>query len=86
MSDISRITRKFERMMGHTHDELMEIGRYPTPRMDPSEMKTIAHITYDFENKKIKYTPNLKYRVITSFNRFYSNISSYFTHKKDNSQ
>ena len=61
MSDISRITMKFERLMGHSHDELMEMGRHPTPRMDPSEMKTIGYVTYNSKTGQYEYTPKRKY-------------------------
>lgn len=63
MSDISRIIMKFERMMGHSHEELMEIGRHPTQRqiLNEENSKTIGYFTYDHNNKKIKYTPVKKY-------------------------
>ena len=68
MSDISRITRKFERMMGHTHDELMEIGRHPhqAPILNEKNSKTIGYFTYDHNNKKIKYTPVEDYKKDTN--------------------
>jgi len=53
----SRIIRKFERMMGHSHEELMEIGRHPR-RIIPSKSdgEIIGYFTYDFENKTETYT------------------------------
>jgi hypothetical protein len=35
-------TRKLERLLGHTHDELMEMGRNPTQGRGKIEMKTIS--------------------------------------------
>jgi hypothetical protein len=63
MSDITHIIMKFERLMGHSHDELMEIGRQPhqAPILNEKNSKTIGYFTYDHNNKKIKYTPTKKY-------------------------
>ena len=75
------IEQKFERFM-------MDIKR--ERQMHPSEKgkpgKIIGHYTYDFENKTEKFTPTLKYRIISSFNRLYSNLYSYFNPKKNNSR
>lgn len=64
MSEESRIIRKFERMMGHSHEELMEIGRQPrqAPMLNEKNSKIIGYFTYDHNNKKIKYTPTKEYK------------------------
>ncbi len=82
MSDTGRVIRKFERMMGHSHEELMEMGRQPRHQIQPNPGKIIGHFTYDFENKTETFTPTLKYRIKTSINKLYSQIYSYFRHKK----
>lgn len=83
-SDIHKIIRKFERFMGHSDEGLMELGSR-SRRTNPSKSdgEIIGHFTYDFEKQTETFTPTLKYRIITSFNRFYSNIYSYFKPKKD---
>ena len=60
--DRSRIIRKFERMMGHSHEELMEIGRRPRKTI-PSESdgEIIGTFTYNPKTGKETYTPTEKY-------------------------
>ncbi|MGY4884532.1 MAG: hypothetical protein ACP5NZ_03055 [Nanobdellota archaeon] len=68
LSDRLRISMKFERMMGHTHEELMEIGRHPdeAPILNKNNSKTIGYFTYDHNNKKITYTPAKEYKEKTN--------------------
>jgi hypothetical protein len=68
MGDITRILRKFERLMGHSHDELMEMGRHShqAPILNEKNSKIIGYFTYDHNNKKIKYTPSKEYKEKTN--------------------
>jgi hypothetical protein len=81
MGDMSRIIRKFERFMEHSHEELMEIGRKPRRVISDPPGKLIGHFTYNFENKTEKFTPTLEYRIRTFFNNIYSKVYSYFKGK-----
>lgn len=74
----SGIERKFERfMIGLRQERQM----HPPKKEKPG--KIIGHITYDFENQTEKFTPTLRYKIISSFNQFYSRFCSYF-HNQDN--
>lgn len=57
MGETSRIIQKFERMMGHSHEELMELGRHPRQQIQPNPRKIIGHFTYDFDKKTETFTP-----------------------------
>jgi len=64
LSDRLRISMKFERLIGHSHDELMEIGRNhrQAPILNEDNSKIIGYFKYDHKNKKIKYTPTKEYK------------------------
>ena len=68
LSDRLRISMKFERLMAHSHEELMEIGRQPrqAPMLNEKNSKVIGYFTYDHNNKKIKYTPSEEYKKETN--------------------
>jgi hypothetical protein len=62
MSDISQVIMKFERLMGHSHEELMEIGRQKRISV-PSESdgEIIGAFTYNPQTGEETYTPAEKY-------------------------
>lgn len=64
MSDITDTLMKFERLMGHTHEELMEIGRQPhqAPILNEKNSKTIGYYTINPKTGKIKYTLTKEYK------------------------
>lgn len=63
LSDRLRISMKFERMMGHSHEELMEIGRQNRTEI-PSESpgKIIGTFKYNLETGEETYTPTKEYK------------------------
>ena len=73
----------FERMLGKSHDELMEIGNRPRQTQIIKPGKIIGHFTYDFDKETEKFTPTLKYRFIRFFNGIYSKVSNYINSRKD---
>ena len=75
MSEQSRIIRKFERMMGHSHDELMEIGRQKRQQISSNPGKVIGHFEYDFDKKTEKFIPAKDYKKATE-NNYKNNLSS----------
>jgi len=75
------IEQKFERFM---MDIRRENQMHSPEKGKPG--KIIGHFTYDFEKQTETFTPTLRYRIISSINRLYSNIYSYFNNKKDNSK
>jgi len=80
MDNAHIVIRKFERMMGATHDELMELGRHPHKKiLNEKNSKTIGHFKYDFKNQTEKFVYTPKYKLIRFINKTHSTIQNYFS-------
>lgn len=66
LSDRLRISMKFERLMGHSHEELMEIGRQKRQQISSNPGKVIGTFTYNSETGEETYTPAKKYKEETN--------------------
>jgi len=75
MSEISDTIMKFERMM------ILNKQERQMHLPEKKQKNIIGYMTYNFEDETEKFTPTLKYRIISSFNKFYSKMRSYFHNK-----
>jgi hypothetical protein len=62
MGDISNTIMKFERLMGHSHDELMEIGRQPKRQVQPNPGEIIATRMYNPTTGEETFTSTENYK------------------------
>ena len=80
MDNAHVVIRKFERMMGATHDELMEIGRHPQKKiLNEKNSKKIGYFKHNSKGQieRFVYTP--KYKLIRFINKTHSTIQNYFS-------
>ncbi len=80
LSDSFERFRGIERLLGKTHDELMELGRNPQrPILNKKNSKKIGYSIYNPQDKTIKFVYLPKYRLIRFINRTHSKLRNYFS-------
>jgi len=80
LSDRLKASRRFETMMGKTHDELMELGRQPQQQiLNKKNSKILGHFKYNFKTQTEKFVYAPRYRLIRFVNQTRSRVYNYFS-------
>jgi len=79
LSDRLKASRRFETMMGKTHDELMELGRQPQQQiLNKKNSKILGHFKYDSKTQTEKFIYTPRYRLTIFVNKTRSKVQNYF--------